>query len=116
MGCKTSLLYDIEKNVWKKKGTDFDITMGAYDGGETCDICVLYLLSKLQHLNINIGAYKDDWLAVSSQSARCTERSRQELERHVLIFRGPETQLTSAAVLPARQHRAENCNSKEIFP
>ena len=35
---------------------------------------------------------------------------------HVLIFRGPETQLTSAAVLPARQHRAENCNSKEIFP
>ena len=84
MGCKTSLLYDIEKNVWKKKGTDFDITMGAYDGGETCDICVLYLLSKLQHLNINIGAYKDDWLAVSSQTARCTERSRQELER---IFR-----------------------------
>ena len=58
--------------------------MGAYDGGETCDICVLYLLSKLQHLNINIGAYKDDWLAVSSQTARNTEKTRQELEN---IFR-----------------------------
>ena len=66
MGCKTSLLFDNENNVWKKKGTqDFDITMGAYDGGECCDICVLYLLSQVQHLNINIGAYKDDWLAVS---------------------------------------------------
>ena len=39
MCCKTSLLYDYNKNVWKKKGTqDFDITMGAYDGGECCDI------------------------------------------------------------------------------
>ena len=81
MGCKTSLLYDIEKNVWKKKGTDFDITMGAYDGGETCDICVLYLLSKVQHLPINIGAYKDDWLAVSSQTTRCTEKTRKELDK-----------------------------------
>ena len=81
MACKTSLLYDNDKNVWKKKGTDFDITMGAYDGGETCDICVLYLLSKVQHLPINIGAYKDDWLAVSSQTTRCTEISRKELDR-----------------------------------
>ena len=85
MGCKTSLLYDNEKNVWKKKGTtDFDITMGEYDWGKCCDICVLYLLSQLQHLNINIGAYKDDWLAVSSQTTRCTERTRQELDK---IFR-----------------------------
>ena len=79
---QSSLLYDNDKNnVWKKKGTDFDITMGAYDGGETCDICVLYLLSKVQHLPINIGAYKDDWLAVSSQTTRCTERTRKEIEK-----------------------------------
>ena len=96
MGCKTSLLYDNEKNVWKKKGTiDFDITMGAYDGGECCDICVLYLLSKVQHLNINIGAYKDDWLAVSSQTPRCTERTRQELEK---IFRANGLSLDFVAV------------------
>ena len=69
--------------------------MGAYDGGETCDICVLYLLSKLQHLNINIGAYKDDWLAVSSQTTRCTERTRKELER---IFRDHGLSLDFVAV------------------
>ena len=96
MGCKTSLLYDYQKNVWKKKGTqDFDITMGAYDGGECCDICVLYLLSQLQHLNINIGAYKDDWLGVSSQTSRCTEKTRQELDR---IFRANGLTLDFVAV------------------
>ena len=96
MGCKSSLLYDNEKNVWKKKGThDFDITMGAYDGGECCDICVLYLLSKVKHLNINIGAYKDDWLGVSSQTARCTEKTRQQLEQ---IFRANGLSLDFVAV------------------
>ena len=81
MACKSSLLYDNEMNVWKKKGTDFDITMGAYDGGETCDICVLYLLSKVQHLPINIGAYKDDWLAVSSHTNRQTENIKKDITK-----------------------------------
>ena len=84
MACKFSLLYDTERNVWKKKGTDFDITMGAYDGGETCDICVLYLLSKVQHLPINIGAYKDDWLAVSSLTNRQTDNIKKDITK---IFR-----------------------------
>ena len=85
MGCKTSLLYDNNKNVWKKKGTqDFDITMGAYDGGEVCDICVLYLLKQVQHLPINIGAYKDDWLAVSSLTNRQTENIKKDISK---IFR-----------------------------
>ena len=79
---QSSLLYDNDKNnVWKKKGTDFDITMGAYDGGETCDICVLYLLSKVQHLPINIGAYKDDWLAVSSHTNRQTENIKKAITK-----------------------------------
>ena len=69
--------------------------MGAYDGGECCDICVLYLLSKVKHLNINIGAYKDDWLGVSSQTARCTEKTRQQLEQ---IFRANGLSLDFVAV------------------
>ena len=82
---KASLLYDLQKGPWKKKGDDdFDITMGSWDGAETCDICVLYLLSKVQHLPINIGAYRDDWLAVSSQTNRQVELTRQALEK---IFR-----------------------------
>ena len=78
---KASLLYDLNKEIWKKKGDDFDITMGSWDGAETCDICVLYLLSKVQHLNINIGAYRDDWLAVSSQRERQVEKTKQEVAK-----------------------------------
>ena len=69
--------------------------MGAYDGGECCDICVLYLLSQLQHLNINIGAYKDDWLGVSNQTSRCTEKTRQELDK---IFRANGLTLDFVAI------------------
>ena len=82
MASKTSLLFDTEKTVWKKRGPiDFDITMGAYDGAETCDLVVLYLLSKVQHLPINIGAYKDDWLAVSSQTTRQIELVKQKIAK-----------------------------------
>ena len=81
LAAKASLLYDLNNGIWKKKGVDFDITMGSWDGAETCDICVLYLLSKVQHLNINIGAYRDDWLAVSSQRERQVEKTKQEVAK-----------------------------------
>ena len=81
LAAKASLLYDLNNGVWKKKGDDFDITMGSWDGAETCDICVLFLLSKVQHLNINIGAYRDDWLAVSSQRERQVEKTKQEVAK-----------------------------------
>ena len=81
LAAKASLLYDLNNGIWKKKGDDFDITMGSWDGAETCDICVLYLLSKVQHLNINIGAYRDDWLAVSSQRERQVEKTKQEIAK-----------------------------------
>ena len=69
---KNSLLWN--KDVpWRKKGaSNFDVTMGSYDGAETCDLVGLYLLSQLQNLNINIqiGLFRDDGLAVSTLTAR----------------------------------------------
>ena len=44
--------------------------MGSYDGAEICDIVGLYILSQLQKLNINIGLYRDDGLAVGPQPPR----------------------------------------------
>ena len=77
---KKSLLYDHNGNPYVKKGRqNFDITMGSWDGAESCNIVSLYLLSKVQHLNLNIGAYMDDWLAVSSFSARVTEMKKKQL-------------------------------------
>ena len=49
------------QQAWQKKGdTTFDITMGSYDGAETCELVGSFLLSQLQNLNINIGLYRDN--------------------------------------------------------
>ena len=77
---KRSLLYDNNGNPYVKKGNkNFDITMGSWDGAESCNIVSLYLLSKVQHLKLNIGAYMDDWLAVSSFKPRVTEQKKKQL-------------------------------------
>ena len=66
--------------VWKKKGGKlFDVTMGSYDGAETCDLVVLFLLSKCQDLGITIGAYRDDWLGISNLNGRQTELRKKRL-------------------------------------
>ena len=37
--------------TWTKKGRDnFDVTMGAYDGAELCELVGLYILNKLEEI------------------------------------------------------------------
>ena len=67
---------------WQKKGdTTFDVTMGSYDGAETCELVGSFLLSQLQNLDVNIGLYRDDGLAVSSATPRDTENIKKEICR-----------------------------------
>ena len=81
---KQSLLWD-GKEVWVKKGNSlFDVTMGSFDGAETCDTIGLLLLSELSHLPINAGLYRDDLLSVSSLGARQVEKVGQQMRE---IFR-----------------------------
>jgi hypothetical protein len=77
VNAKKSLLYD--KNVpWTKKGASvFDVTMGSFDGAETCELVGLFILSQLQHLNINIGLYRDDGLSVSDKTPRQIENIKK---------------------------------------
>ena len=44
----------------------FDITMGSYDGAETCELVGLYLLHKLSSIipSSEIGLYRDDGLSM----------------------------------------------------
>ena len=57
--CKSLLYYKGE--AWRKKGTSlFDITMGGYPGAEKCDIVGLYLLSRIKHLKMESGVFRDD--------------------------------------------------------
>ena len=50
---KQSTLYS-RGSPWSKRdgNSTFDVTMGSFDGAETCELIGLYLLSQLQHLYI----------------------------------------------------------------
>ena len=55
--------------------------MGSFDGAETCELVGSFLLSQLQHLNINVGLYRDDGLAITNASPRDTENTKKEICR-----------------------------------
>ena len=42
---KTTLYKD--GNPWTKKSSDFDVTMGSFDGAEVCELVGLHLLPQL---------------------------------------------------------------------
>ena len=76
---KKSLLWD-GKEAWVKKGASlFDVTMGSFDGAETCDIVGLFLLSELSQLPIKVGLYRDDVLSVSELNEQQVERVGQQM-------------------------------------
>ena len=69
---KSKLIH--KRQPWQKKGdTTFDVTMGSYDGAETCDLVGSFLLLQPQDLNINVGLYRDDGLATTNTALRDTE-------------------------------------------
>jgi hypothetical protein len=75
---------------------NFDVTMGSFDGAETCELVGLYLLSQMQHLNIDLGLYRDDGLAASSLSPRQTEHTKKEICK---IFKNNNLKITIEANL-----------------
>ena len=74
---KTTLFKD--GTQWTKKSSDFDITMGSFDGAEVCELVELYLLSQLQRLDMNVELYRDDGLAVAKLPPQNTERMKKEI-------------------------------------
>ena len=63
---RKSLLYN-KSNPWQKKNSSlYDVTMGAYDGAEICEMVGLFLLDLLSKKfnKENIGLYRDDGLGV----------------------------------------------------
>ncbi|CAH3034629.1 unnamed protein product [Porites lobata] len=53
--------------------------MGSYDGAETCELVGSFLLSQLKHLDVNIGLYRDDGLAISNAAPRDKENIKKEI-------------------------------------
>ena len=114
-----TILYNKEE-PWVKKDSLFDVTMGSYDGAESCELVVLFILSKLQHLDLNIGLYRDDGLAISQQTPQKTEKMKKEICR---IFKGGSGSWRSffQLLILAEFHAAHriqhlNISRKQCFP
>lgn len=69
---RKTLLFS-EKEPWVKKDTPFDVSMGAFDGAEICELVGLMILYKLKEVvpNIDFGLYRDDGLGVYKSTRGC---------------------------------------------
>ena len=76
---KNSFLYHRNSN-WTKQSGLFNIGQGAYDGAESTDIVGLYMLSKIQHLPLVSGAFRDDGLGISWLSPSDNNDLKDELQ------------------------------------
>ena len=71
-----SLLYHKDSS-WSKRNTIdmFDMTIGSYDGAETCELIVIYMLSLIKPmLHDQIGLYRDDGLIACSAKPKEIEK------------------------------------------
>ena len=84
MHCRKSFLFD-KKDVWAKQhDSDFDVTMGSFDGAEICELVGLYLLHllKKEYGSSSIGLYRDDELACYKKtSGPLLERMRKRITK-----------------------------------
>ena len=81
---RKSLLFNEEHTWIKRDGGLFDVTMGAFDGAEICELVGTYLLSLLseKYNKQEIGLYRDDGLAVfKNKSGPQNEKIKKEFQR-----------------------------------
>ena len=80
---KIALLY-MEGQPWTKRGCQWDVAMGSFDGAEVCELVGLYLLHQLLDTGLDLGLYRDDGLGVTKLKGQPLERMRRRVET---IFR-----------------------------
>ena len=93
---KKSLLYH-QNTPWEKENTSnlFDMTMGSYDGAETCELVGIYMLSLITpKFKGQVGLYLDDGLAVCNATAKKIEKMKQEVSE---IFKSNGLKITIEA-------------------
>jgi len=82
---RKSLLFNNGESWMKKGGKLFDVTMGAFDGAEVCELVGCFLLSKItqKYNKKDIGLYRDDGLAVfKNTSGPQSERIKKDLQKN----------------------------------
>ena len=75
----------VEQNSpWTKKNSDsmFDVTMGSYDGAETCKLIGVYMLSLIStQFRDEVRLYRDDGRAVCKAAPRKMEKQSKNSAR-----------------------------------
>ena len=83
MHARRTLLYDNKNVPWiKREGIkQFDVSMGAYDGAEICELVGLYALNQINDKvkTTSIGLYRDDGLAAIRGTGRTADNTRKTL-------------------------------------
>ena len=97
MHSRRTLLHDNKGNMWTKKEIkkQFDVSMGAFDGAEVCELIGLYIISTIKESIKfeSIGLYRDDGLAVlKSATGSESERMRKRL---IKTFQDNDLSITS---------------------
>ena len=80
---RKSLLFN-EGGTWMKKDGLFDVTVGAYDGAEACELVGSFLLYKIseKYDKNSIGLYRDDGLSLfKNKSGTQLERIKKNLQK-----------------------------------
>ena len=91
---RKSLPFNDQQSWIKRNSGLFDVTMGAYDGAEVCELVGNYLLYELSKLyeKKDIGLYRDDGLAVfKNKSGPESEKIKKSIQA---IFRENELKIT----------------------
>ncbi len=81
---RKSLLFNKGQTWIKKEGGTFDVTMGAYDGAEVCELVGAFILHQLgsKYNRKDIGLYRDDGLAVfKNVSGPEAERIKKDFQK-----------------------------------
>ena len=84
--CRKCLLVDSEGREWvKSMDSNFDVTMGAGDGAEVCELVGIFLMSKLEEENIfdegEGGIYRDDCLGAIRGGGVRAEAASKKIHR-----------------------------------
>ena len=78
---KKSILFNDGNNWGKKTSNDlFDITMGSYDGAESCELVGAYILHQLNNRYKNMfGLYRDDGLGITDRKPHEVEAIKKDI-------------------------------------
>ena len=73
---KKSILFNKQTQWCKRENQNFDVTMEGFDEAESWKLVGLLqyiMVLQIEHLDINVGLYRDDGLAVCNKTPRQTE-------------------------------------------